>query len=128
MNDDIGFRHIHYSAWDIVKKEWITKEFHIIGEVTVFDMIKQYRIENFNDIAIIEGTGIKDSKGIEIYEGDIIKYSKIVKIVKWNDHRSGFYLYDKGEKLSRFPLHREEAKDFIIIIGNFFENKDLISG
>ena len=69
-------RDLKFKAWDKVKKKWIMGQepFHIIGEVTVFDLLKQYSIEHFNDIEVVQFTEFKEEKlDIEIFEGDLVK-------------------------------------------------------
>lgn len=66
---------------------------------------------------IQEYTGLQDKDGNDIYEGDIIKNTKREGIteIKWQDNGEDFY----GWYLYGRPEHWE-------IIGNIFENKDII--
>ena len=46
-------RTLEFRAWDKEKGIWIAEGFSIIGEFTVFDMLKGYSIKDFNNIETI---------------------------------------------------------------------------
>ena len=78
-----------------------------------------------NDYVIQQYTGLKDSKGVEIYEGDILKYQSsnpkfTTCIVRWTqeseDNHPGFVISNS------YSQYGEPE-----IIGNIFENKELLN-
>jgi hypothetical protein len=73
------------------------------------------------NMAVMQFTGLKDRKGVEIYEGDLLKMaidtrSEDVRAVEYDE--GGFWLGDKPGY--EWPLA------FIEVIGNIYENPELI--
>lgn len=84
------------------------------------------------DLELLQYTGLKDKNGVEIYEGDIIRYfSEVMSKKEWICSvevigatfavRTGKKSYMDGSFLNR--LSKDEKLE---IIGNIYENPELL--
>ena len=81
-------------------------------------------------------TGLKDSKGKEIYEGDVVKiiYDKAIGEVYFDFNLGAFRLKDKSSKSYPITTYRFDEVNKPIglvnvadeVIGNIFENSELL--
>ena len=91
-----------------------------------------FEIEIGNAI-LMQSTGLKDKNGKEIFEGDIITNGQNVMCMK-RHNTLGFYVEEKGEVefiadsavLEDFEEDAKEIADSLEIIGNIYENKELL--
>ena len=110
-------REIKFRAYyqKITDDTWI-----IEGEYTLKDLTD--RGIKFDQVRIdwVEYTGLKDSKGVEIYEGDILQRlgHDYKHEVKWYDQSCGFNLSWVSDSI--------RAGWDIEIIGNIYEHKHLL--
>lgn len=87
-------------------------------------------IRNFDDIELMQYTGLKDKNGVEIFEGDIVLADGVKKIVTFGEQEHeedfgdliyyiGFNVYTKMGYSSVIPVEYE-------VIGNIWENSELL--
>ena len=84
------------------------------------DVKNIHKLLSLSHVVVMQFTGLKDYKGKEIYEGDIILGYTRPHTVIWYD--GAFYLSHKN---SSIRLSRTCGK--IEIIGNIYQNPELLS-
>lgn len=68
-------------------------------------------------------TGLRDTDGREIYEGDIVRTSvakDAIGVVEWNNDQASFVVHMKG-RTQCYPLSKSDK-----IIGNIHDNPELL--
>ena len=127
-------REIKFRAWHKEKKEIVNVE-----EIDFMNKVINY-IDNdyennrqeiigayFEDIELMQYTGLKDKNGKEIYEGDIVKLraNHGIGVVKYYDEWGAFVVeYIKLKKIAVLGMNYYEED--IEVIGNIYENPKLI--
>lgn len=81
---------------------------------------------NFNDIVLMQSTGLTDKNGKEIFEGDVVKMAKNVyseptcyEVVR---HRGGAYRLDSKQYGCELWLRHTDCE----IAGNIYKNPELL--
>lgn len=111
-----------YEADDIVSINFGKSE--ICVKTLFFEQVNRY---NFDDIVLMQSTGLTDKNGKEIFEGDILgtKDGLLNGVVKFNIDlgmwTNSLLRYNNFERLCSIANSRE-------IIGNIWEDGELLDG
>ena len=118
----------------------ITSRLHSVDGLYFDSEVAQYKDEvgvsrfiKFKNAILMQSTGLKDKNGKEIFEGDVVANGKDVMCMKRHD-TLGFYVEQKGEvqfiadgmDLEEFEEDAKEIADSIEILGNIYENPELL--
>lgn len=121
-------REYKFRAWDNYNQEMINWEQYKY-ELVSDDFINHEK----GPLTIMQYTGLKDMKGKEIYEGDIIEggyfsplTNKFISKLYEVNYRDGSYM----AKLIGWSPYGDTWLNFIEgkIVGNIYENKELLKG
>ena len=122
-------REIKFRAWvkekkaifEVILIDYVTKKVTYLLERVRH--LLSIRDAKFNDVELMQYTGLKDKNEKEIYEGDIfhIGSKKILYVVEWID--CGL----KGRQIkNKSWIGLDYWKDDIEVIGNIYENPEVI--
>lgn len=106
---------MRFRAWDKANKRWSSPM--DCNPVIVSDEKVPYIFEVIaEDYILVQSTGLRDFKGNEIYEGDIIRSEGLVWMVEYDAPQ---FILRRGKELKDFSDVYPEY-----ILGNIFENPD----
>ena len=123
-------REIKFRAWDSEDKKMIYN-FPNPPYVVFCDEAGSFGIGKFSDdydeLEVMQYTGLKDKNGIEIYEGDIVKIWLDYSKEEWFIDREVYYCEGCFVTKDEFGAV-DNLGDFknLEVIGNIYENKKLI--
>ena len=129
-------RESKFKAWDSKKNDWFDDSgvlYIELNGVINFGWNGEIMDDYTDRIVLLLYTGLKDKKGVEICEGDIVYYEEdtyIVRFGKFTDfddlqtpplRQTGFYISDIRTN-ETFPFYSMAYE----VIGNIYENKELL--
>jgi len=124
-------REIKFRAWLKEDKKMVNVETMDFTDKSIqylkrSEIINAYilRRESFDDVELMQYTGLKDKNGKEIYEGDIVVLNNIE-----NDNMCIVRYEHSSYRLEGWSL-REDLSNvedrFLEVVGNIYENKNLL--
>lgn len=79
----------------------------------------------YHDLILMQYAGIKDKNGVEIYEGDICKSVLIPKTLYVSEFSEGCFMFREYPQIDDWIGRITNCE--LEIIGNIYENKELLS-
>ena len=129
---EIKFR-AYEKAYNVIR-EVVSINFADKTVVLKDDFFDDVRLLNFNQVNLMQYTGLKDKNGKEIYGGYIVsvrylydKRTTDIAQVVWQEDKVGFGLKSlKGLTNEEYDLYRVTAEHNLEVIGNIYENPELL--
>ena len=125
-------REIKFRAWvkekkaifEVILIDYVTKKVTYLLERV--GHLLNIRHDKFNNVELMQYTGLEDKNNKEIYEGDIVKLraNHGIGVVKYYDEWGAFVVeYIKPRQLA--VLGMNYYKEDIEILGNIYQNLEL---
>jgi uncharacterized phage protein (TIGR01671 family) len=151
-------REIKFRGISVGSKAWIYGGYHLHKEIMLGVSTKEQYDNNIKSLIVLDGmsdwglsvpincyevikesigqfTGLKDSNGIDIYEGDIVKYHDFyegdykekggIGFVQWDEEHHYIAQWSDDERYicSTWDLAKNYGGE---VIGNIYENPELL--
>ncbi len=120
-------KELKFRAWD--KQSKVMREVEIINfdleGVTCWDWNTHECIDlSFDEIELMQYTGVNDKNGMEIYTGFFVRWGLRTYKICFD---CGFYMHDLSKINPDYPITKEfkNASDEFEIVGNIYENPNL---
>jgi uncharacterized phage protein (TIGR01671 family) len=132
-------REIKFRVWDTKQGKFLvnpkvefTHETKSWGKEFYLEISEDWFAEDYDPrrYIFLQATGIKDKNGKEIYEGDILRHKQKNSFGKYFEN---FYsvewslLVGYDDPGVGYQLNPEEINDFEEVVGNIYENPELLN-
>ena len=122
-------RDIKFRAWEKSLKEMIPV-YNIDFESKIINTNSAWRM--FDEVELMQYTGLKDKNGKEIYEGDVCSYlpknaKHIYFETKWDDGYVTFIITAYKPFFHSLRFGFDIAAGELEVIGNIYENPELLT-
>ena len=122
-----------YRVYSHIENKWIKRDVYLapnndlfISKKTLFGTEKLSLVSD-KKYTYHKDIGLNDKNNVLIFEGDIckIEHLNVIGTISYIPEHASYYLLD-DKNLKYYPLSEEHCKQ-IEIIGNVFDNQDLLS-
>lgn len=122
-------REIEFRVWDTVMRSWVPMGLNEISELVFMeksDIDGGFVIDTFDSksdrFAVMQYTGLKDKKGVKIFEGDIMDWN--CELFRIGYHEASFsFINTAGEWDGYLML---QGSDRIEVVGNIHQHPKLL--
>ena len=119
-------RTLKFRAWHKDKKEMTDNPLHVGTSTCAMGINQLLNLFESENLILMQFTGLKDSKGKEIFESDVCRWESkegVIEdyIVVWNDKKACYELQLIGRDVGNMEIDSD-----LTVIGNIYENPSLL--
>lgn len=121
-----------FRAWDIHGQKMFTNDELIIWNSNVYandskkltcNYLKGWTID---DKSLMQSTGLKDINGVEIFEGDIVRFFDSLYTIFYDIKEGSYRLKPHDERWVIDYMSNFSSEENFEIVGNIYENKEYL--
>ena len=115
---------IKFKAKSILDEAWVQGDLIHKEDGKIAILRNGFNVSEVDPSTVCQFTGLKDCKGNEIWENDVIELRTGTQlIVMWDTNSCRFSLHKRGCGDVTFPFCKTTAKDFKVIKSKFDKDK-----
>lgn len=124
-------REILFRGWNKKNKKWlygyylVNRGEHFISPDEFVNPLASYEDYVVDADSVGQYTGLKDAKGVKIFEGDVIVDESYPYIIQYHEEYSQFVAVPKPDVTIAFYQQWVNERG-LVVIGNVYEDKELI--
>ncbi|MCF2566584.1 DNA-packaging protein [Streptococcus pasteurianus] len=114
-------------------RAWFKQGSKMVNVATIDFLEKEVKshanvMYSFDEIELMQSTGLVDENGKEVFEGDIVKlFDKDLYVVEWSSQEASYKLIPVDKQWSDcYFSNYENITKIIEVIGNVWENQELM--
>ncbi|MCH1618514.1 YopX family protein [Streptococcus gallolyticus] len=114
-------------------RAWFKQGSKMVNVATIDFLEKEVKshanvMYSFDEIELMQSTGLVDENGKEVFEGDIVKlFDKDLYVVEWSSQEASYKLIPVDKQWSDcYFSNYENITKIIEVIGNVWENQELV--
>lgn len=120
-----------FRAWDKVERKMI-EGLASISLKSQMLVTRKLHFYPFEDIELMQSTGLFDKSGNEIYAGHVVKFKNpydkrftAIGVVVWREDKACFGIDMEGTT-EQFELYRVTVENYLTVIGNIYQDEHLL--
>ncbi len=126
-------REILFRGWNKKNKKWlygyylVNRGEHFIAPDEFVNPLASYEDYVVDADTVGQYTGLKDAKGVKIFEGDVIESNGIRHVIQYNEREAKYKALLDGIQSSSCSIEQQWINEFEkVIIGNVHGKSELI--